>query len=130
LPSSFNWLDLDVVLAIHEAQIAEHGGETGVRDPGLLESAIARPQNAVAYSSPTVAELAALYALGIIKNHPFVDGNKRVAAVVLETFLELHGRALICSDEELVATIRDIAAGNMSEAAFKDWVARSAATHL
>jgi death-on-curing protein len=121
-PSNFDWLSEEVVLAVHEAQVAEHGGSAGVRDAGLLASALARPQHAASYSDADVPQLAALYALGIIKNHPFVDGNKRVGAVLLETFLQLHGEQLTVSDSELLKTIIAIAAGEMSDDAFVTWV--------
>ena len=128
-PNSFDWIEQDVVLAIHEAQITEHGGSLGVRDLGLLQSALSRPKNAAAYGQPDVPELAALYALGIIKNHPFIDGNKRVGAVLLETFLELHRYELLADDDELFQTIVAIAGGKLSEDGFKEWVrSRSSAS--
>ena len=89
------WLSQQIVLAIHDEQLAEHGGAAGVRDAGLLDSALARPLNRVAYGGPDIAELAALYALGIVRNHPFVDGNKRTGYVMLETFLELYERRAV-----------------------------------
>jgi death-on-curing protein len=119
--NDFVWLDGDVVRAIHEAQIAEHGGSLGVRDPGLLASALTRPRNAAAYGDPDVAELAALYALGVIKNHPFVDGNKRVGAVLLELFLDMNGYDLVANDEELLPTILSAAAGDANEELI-DWI--------
>jgi death-on-curing protein len=119
--NDFVWLDDDVVRAIHEAQIAEHGGSLGVRDPGLLASALNRPRNAAAYGEPDVAELAALYALGVIKNHPFVDGNKRVGAVLLELFLDMNGYDLVANDEELLPTILNEAAGDANEELI-DWI--------
>ena len=124
LPSNIRWLRQDTVLAIHEMQIAEHGGSLGIRDLDLLESALARPRNAAAYADPepSIPMLAALYALGIIRNHPFVDGNKRVGFVLLELFLELHNNELTASDSECYTTIVDIAAGNMSDEAFIAWV--------
>ena len=121
-PSSFIWIEDDVVFAIHEAQIAEHGGASGVRDPGLLLSALARPRNAAASAETAVAGTAALYALGIIKNHPFVDGNKRVGTVLLELFLDLNGYALPVSDEELYEIMMAVAAGEMTDADFGTWV--------
>ena len=120
--SRFEWIGKDVVLAIHEAQIAEHGGALGIRDTSLLESALARPQNAASYSRAEVPELAALYALGIIKNHPFVDGNKRVGAVLLETFLMLHGYELTTQDAALLQTVTALAAGEIDQESFKTWV--------
>jgi death-on-curing protein len=118
----FDWLDEDVVLAIHEAQVAEHGGKAGVRDLGLLASGLARPQNAAAYSEVDVPEAAALYAVGIIKNHPFIDGNKRVGAVLLETFVQLHGYELVVTDRELLEVILGLAAGEIAQDAFVSWV--------
>lgn len=101
------WVRDDVVSAIHSRQLAEHGGSTGVRDAGLLASALARPKHRLAYAHGTVdlASLAASYAYGIIKNHPFVDGNKRTAAVVCELFLELNSQELTASDEEIVPNL-------------------------
>jgi death-on-curing protein len=103
-------------------QLAEHGGAPGVRDPGALESALARPQNLVAYGAPDYAELAAAYAFGIAKNHPFVDGNKRTAFVALEFFLELNGYVLGADDVQCVVTILSIADGTLSEAELADWL--------
>lgn len=123
------WVSLEVALAAHHEQIAEHGGGEGVRDSGMLESAMARPQNLVAYGDPDGAELAAAYAFGIARNHPFVDGNKRTAAVVSETFLALNGHGLTATDAELVVTFLALAAGELSErelaAWFRDHLVRS-----
>jgi death-on-curing protein len=104
-----------VVLAIHDAQLAEHGGGPGVRDPGLLDSALARPRNAAADGKSEVHKLAGLYAAGIIKNHPFVDGNKRVGLVLLELFLELNGFELVAPDEDCYVAIDSLAAGALDE---------------
>ena len=108
-------------MAAHAEQIAEHGGGEGVRDAGLLESAMARPQNLAAYGTPDAAELAAAYAYGIARNHPFVDGNKRTAAVVSETFLMLNGHVLTASDAELVVAFLALAAGDLSEEETAAW---------
>jgi len=115
------WVTLDVAIAAHREQLAEHGGGDGVRDMSLLESAMARPQNVAAYGDPDVAELAASYAFGIARNHPFVDGNKRTAAVVSETFLMLNGHELTASDAELVITFLALAAGEMPEEELAQW---------
>lgn len=115
------WVSLEVALAAHHEQIAEHGGGEGVRDSGMLESAMARPQNLVAYGYPDGAELAAAYAFGIARNHPFVDGNKRTAAVVSETFLALNGHDLTATDAELVVTFLALAAGELSEGELAAW---------
>src|ERR671924_2296015 len=97
------WLQKEAVLAIHGRQVAEHGGSAGVRDEGLLESALARPQQLYAYGDPTpdLADLAAALAYGIARNHPFLDGNKRTTAVCCETFIELNGASLEATDAEL-----------------------------
>ena len=109
------WVTLEVAIAAHAEQLAEHGGGEGVRDSGLLESAMARPQNLALYGKPDIAELAASYAFGIARNHPFVDGNKRTAAVVSETFLVLNGAGLRASDAELVVAFVALAAGDLCE---------------
>lgn len=115
------WVELAVALAAHDEQLAEHGGARGVRDRGMLESAMARPLNLVASGNPDAAELAASYAFGIARNHPFVDGNKRTAAVVSETFLMINGYALGCDDVELVTTFLSLAAGEVSVEALAGW---------
>ncbi len=115
------WVSLEVALAAHLEQLTEHGGGEGVRDSGMLESAMARPQNLVAYGDPDAAELAASYAFGIARNHPFVDGNKRTAAVVSETFLVVNGHELTATDAELVVTFLALAAGELSEGELADW---------
>lgn len=118
------WIDPTVVLAVHEEQLAEHGGSPGVRDIGLLESALARPLNLAAYGKPDVAELAASYGFGIARNHPFVDGNKRTAFVSVELFLRLNGYRLSADDSACVLTMLAVAAGEMDEASFADWLRR------
>lgn len=115
------WVGTDVAISIHAEQLAEHGGAGGVRDPSMLESAMARPLNLVAYGEPDIADLAASYAFGIARNHPFVDGNKRTAAVVSETFLVLNGHRLACSDVELVIAFLSLAAGEMDVEELGDW---------
>lgn len=107
--------------AAHAEQLAEHGGREGIRDLALLESAMARPHNLAAYGEPDVAALAAAYAWGIARNHPFVDGNKRTAAVVSETFLILNGHRLDASDAELVVAFVALAADELSEEDLADW---------
>ena len=116
------WVALAVAEAAHLEQIAEHGGGEGVRDAGLLASAMARPQNLAAYGEPDTAALAAAYAFGIARNHPFLDGNKRTAAVVSETFLALNGHRLNATDAELVVAFVALAAGDLSEEALADWL--------
>jgi len=119
------WVDLAVALATHGEQLAEHGGAAGVRDIGMLESAMARPLNLVAYEDPDIADLAAGYAFGIARNHPFIDGNKRTAAVVSETFLGLNGHILDCADVELVTIFLALAAGELTAEALADWFRRN-----
>jgi death-on-curing protein len=119
---SFVWIEESVVWAVHEAQLAEHGGSAGVRDAGLLQSALARPQNLVAYGTPDVADCAAAYGFGIARNHPFIDGNKRTAFVCAELFLALNGQALIADDAQCVTTMLAVAAGELDEAAFAAWL--------
>lgn len=115
------WVTVEVASSAHAEQLAEHGGGEGVRDERLLESAMARPQNLAAYGDPDAAALAASYAFGIARNHPFVDGNKRTAAVVSETFLLLNGHALGASDAELAVAFLALAAGELTEEDMADW---------
>lgn len=119
------WLSRPLLLAVHDEQIAEHGGAPGIRDIGLLESALARPLNHAGYGHPDIAELAALYALAIVRNHPFVDGNKRTAFVALETFLVLNGLELAASDAEATVMMLDMTGGAIPDAAFIAWVKAS-----
>ena len=116
------WVELDIVLAIHDEQLAEHGGQPGVRDPGLLESALGRPRNQFAYGEPSITRLAASYAFGISRNHPFLDGNKRTSLVVAELFLELNGYELIASDVQCVTTFLQLAAGELTEDQLAEWI--------
>ncbi|MEI6641518.1 MAG: type II toxin-antitoxin system death-on-curing family toxin [Novosphingobium sp.] len=115
------WVAPDVARAAHAEQLAEHGGAEGVRDDGLLESAFARPRNLADYGEPDAAALAAAYAYGIARNHPFVDGNKRTAAVVAETFLVLNGFMLTATDAELVVAFLALAAGELTEEELTEW---------
>ena len=115
------WIATDVAVAAHREQLAAHGGGDGVRDAGLLDSAMARAQNLSAYGEPDAAELAAAYAYGIARNHPFIDGNKRTAAVISETFLVVNGFSLATSDAELVVAFLALAAGELSEDELADW---------
>ena len=108
--------------AVHEAQLAEHGGSAGVRDSGLLASALARPLNLVAYDTPDVADCAAAYGFGISRNHPFIDGNKRTAFVCTELFLALNGCELAADDITCVGIMLNVAAGEISEADFAAWL--------
>ena len=118
------WVGKPLVLAIHERQVAEHGGTDGVRDDGLLESALARPQqlHASGDPAPDLCDLAAALAYGLARNHPFLDGNKRTAAVACETFLELNGAALEADDVELYPVYLALAEGKLSEKDFAAWL--------
>lgn len=115
------WVDVEVALAAHDEQLAEHGGAPGLRDRSMLESALARPLNLLAYGEPDVADLAASYAFGLARNHPFVDGNKRTALVVSETFLMLNGYTLNASNVELVVAFLALAAGELQPDALAAW---------
>jgi death-on-curing protein len=118
------WIDKHEVLTMHAQQLAEHGGGEGIRDGGLLESALARPQNLLAYSDepPSLASLAAAHAFGIAKNHPFVDGNKRTALVVSLTFLLVNGLILTAPREDRYFIFYDLAAGKLSEGELAQWL--------
>jgi death on curing protein len=117
------WVATEVILAIHEAQLAEHGGATGIRDKVLLESALARPKNLYAYSEKVSLNLlAAALALGIAKNHAFVDGNKRTAWVAGALFLELNGIRVISAGAEVVSVMLDAADGKLTEEEFARWL--------
>lgn len=117
------WISDEEAIALHDRQLAEHGGGVGVRDIGLLQSALARPQNAFHYNQVnSLAKLAACYGYGIAKNHAFIDGNKRAAWVVMRTFLLINGYTLDATKEEKYLTIYDVAQGTFSEDQFADWI--------
>lgn len=117
------WLRTDTVLAIHKMQIAEHGGDAGVRDLGLLDSALVRPKNIHAYETDAdVARLAAAYGFGIAKNHPFVDGNKRTALVATRTFLLINGFGFDATQKEKYLTFLALAEGSLSEDELAGWI--------
>jgi death-on-curing protein len=119
------WLDQDVLLAAHDEQLAEHGGASGIRDIGLFESALARAKNQAAYGTPDAAALAAAYAFALAKNHPFIDGNKRIAFVALESFLVLNGFELTADDSQAVLVILSVAAGSFSEDELAGWIRKN-----
>ena len=121
-PQTWTWLEAALIHAVHEEQLAEHGGGSGVRDANLLASALARPEQLAHYGVLDVADLAASYGFGISRNHPFVDGNKRTAFVAVELFLALNGFELISPDADCVINMLELAAGHMSEADFAAWV--------
>ena len=120
--ASWEWLDAAVVDAVHDEQLAEHGGARGVRDRGLFESAMARPRQLAAYGDPDAASLAAAYGYGLARNHPFVDGNKRTAFVAVELLLAINGLELQADDPDCVMTMLSLAGGTLSEADFADWI--------
>jgi death on curing protein len=119
--SKFKWLPKGAVLAMHARQLAEHGGGAGIRDDGLLESALQRPENKVLYGEPDVADIAAAYAYGIARNHPFIDGNKRTALVASRTFLLYNGYQITATKEERLNTFLALADGSLSEDALAEW---------
>jgi death on curing protein len=123
---AWTWLDGDVLRAVHDEQLAEHGGAAGVRDLGLFESALARAPNLAHYGSPDVAELAAAYGFGLARNHPFIDGNKRTAFVALELFLQCNGHQLLAEDANCVVTMLAVAEGTLDEAALAQWIRQHA----
>jgi death-on-curing protein len=116
------WPDREVIIAVHEMQLAEHGGLAGVRDVGLLDSALSRAPNLSAYGTPDAAALAAAYGYGLSRNHPFIDGNKRTGFVAAELFLNLNGWELLATDADCVITMLGVAAGDVPEEAFAAWL--------
>jgi death-on-curing protein len=119
---TWQWLRQDVVVAIHDEQIAEHGGHPGIRDAGLLLSALARPKNKMVYQTPSVFDLAAAYASSIILNHPFVDGNKRTGFLAAYLFLYLNGWNLTVPEAEAVGAVLALAVKEMDEVNFSNWL--------
>ena len=118
----WRWLATQVLFAVHEEQLAEHGGLAGVRDANALESAVARAEQLAHYGAPDAADLAAAYGFGIARNHPFSDGNKRTAFVAVELFLALNGYDLVASDADCVITMLGVAAGITTESTFAHWI--------
>ena len=116
------WIEEAVVIAIHRRQLAEHGGRDGIRDRGLLESALFRPKNQLAYGNPTIFDLAAAYGYGIAKNHPFIDGNKRTSYVVMRTFLKLNGYDIQASAAEKYDVWIQLADSLLNEAELAQWI--------
>ena len=123
----WKWIDKRVLLLLHDESLAEHGGASGLRDEGLLDSALARPLNLVSYEKPDVAALAACYAVGLAKNHPFVDGNKRAGFLAMGLFLFLNGRRLTATQAEATVTMLAVASGEIDETALADWIRRNLA---
>ena len=116
------WVLRETVLGLQEQSLSAFGGLAGIRDPGMLDSALSRPANLFAYGKPTVFDLAASYAYGLAKNHPFIDGNKRAAFVVAVTFIELNGRRFSATEADAAVRTLALAAGEMSEAAYAAWL--------
>ena len=115
------WLGTDIALAIHDRQLAEHGGPSGIRDRGLLESALAKPLNKWGYGENDLCALAAAYAFGVARNHPFADGNKRTAWVLARTFLVLNDCHLFFEREVAISTVQSLAAGELTEEELASW---------
>ncbi|HZX30435.1 MAG TPA: type II toxin-antitoxin system death-on-curing family toxin [Rhodocyclaceae bacterium] len=124
---SFRWLNRRALLLLHGESLALHGGAAGLRDPGLLDSAPARPENLAAYGAPDVFDCAAAYAFGLARNHPFVDGNKRAAFLAAGLFLRLNGQRLAASQADATHTVLALAAGDLPEADFAAWLRSNAA---
>lgn len=122
---NWRWVEKEALLLLHDESLAEHGGASGLRDEGLLDSALGRPLHLEAYGKPDFAALAATYGVGIAKNHPFVDGNKRAAFLAVGVFLLSNGYRLRVSHPEATATIWAVAAGAMEEDAFTEWLRRN-----
>jgi death-on-curing protein len=123
---NWRWIDRAVLLLLHDESLAEHGGRAGLRDAGLLDSALARPLNLIVYGKPDFADLAASYAFGLAQNHAFVDGNKRAAFLAVGLFLYLNGYRLQTSQADATLTVLSLAAGELSEADFAAWLRRHA----
>lgn len=119
---AWRWLPREVLVAVHEEQLAEHGGAAGLRDPGLFDSALARAKNLALYGEPDVVDLAAAYACGLVRNHPFIDGNKRTAFVAAQLFLRLNGYRIQAPHVDCVLNTLTLAAGDLDEAAFAAWL--------
>lgn len=120
--SDWKWVNRQVLLLLHDESLAEHGGAPGLRDEGLLDSALARPLNLALYEKPDVADLGASYGVGLAKNHAFVDGNKRAAFLAVGMFLAVNGYRLRATQVDATLTVIDVAAGVMDEATFAQWI--------
>lgn len=124
---NWRWIDRQALSLLHDESLAEHGGAVGLRDEGLLESALARPLNLVAYGSPDFADFAAAYGVGLAKNHPFVDGNKRAAFLAVGLFLMLNGYRLRATQADATLAMLAVAAGELDDAGFAAWLRAHAA---
>lgn len=116
------WIRRDVIDSVHDLQLVEHGGAVGIRDEGLLDSALAKPRNKHAYGETNIQSLAAAYASGIVRNHPYIDGNKRTAFLAAYVFLKINGHHLVASEVAAVRMTVDLASGNIDEAVFAEWL--------
>lgn len=120
--SAWRWIDRRTLVLLHDESLAEHGGASGLRDETMLQSELARPLHLVSYGSPDVADLAAAYGVGLAKNHPFVDGNKRAAFLSVGLFLALNGQRLVATQAEATLVMLDVAASAMDESSFASWI--------
>lgn len=120
--SAWKWVNRQVLLLLHDESLAEHGGASGLRDEGLLESALARPVNLTLYAEPDVADLAAAHGVGLAKNHAFIDGNKRAAFLAVGLFLALNGYRLSATQADATLIMLSLASGGLPEAAFANWI--------
>ncbi len=122
MAKKWNWVDRNILLLLHDESLAAHGGASGIRDEGLLDSALSRPLNLALYGEPDIADLAASYAFGLAKNHPFVDGNKRAAFLSIGLFLYMNGKILMASQTDATLTIMAVAAGERTETDLAIWI--------
>ena len=120
--AAWHWIDKQALLLLHDESLATHGGASGIRDEGLLDSALARPINLMAYGQPDIAELAAAYASGLVRNHPFIDGNKRAAFLAVGMFLAINGYRLVVDQATATATVLALAASELDQAPFAAWL--------
>ena len=123
-----HWLGLESILALHELVVADYGGDASIRDADRLQSALARPKHLFSYGEPTLARLAAAYAVGIVQGHPFTDGNKRTGFMAAAAFLELNGQTFQATEVEVVVKTLGLAASEISEADYAQWLAKSVST--
>jgi death on curing protein len=121
-PSFWHWVDREVLLVLHDESLAEHGGGIGIRDMGLLESALMRPENLAVHGKPDYADLAASYGYGLAKNHPFIDGNKRAAFLAVGLFLYINGYRLKATQSDATRAVLALASGDKSEEEFAQWI--------
>lgn len=124
MSAEWRWVSREALILLHDESLAEHGGSSGIRDAGLLDSALARPLNLAAYGEPDIARLAACYGFGIAQNHAFVDGNKRTAFLAIGVFLGLNGKRLVVTQLDATETILQLAGGAINEASLVEWIRR------